>query len=292
MLETEEYIEQAYFFRTLAERMAQNIPAQEVLALVKEEVLTTTKLPMAVDYMLSELRHCGQFGSAMRHLSHYFTAFQAYLVAQSERETGHFDLRVALAILATEADYRARGATPQGVFLYQFEAISRNRLGYDDALVAIGGDSIFGEDWKSWILALRRQVDVVDLADLIYVNSDYYEVVKARQLGAHQPSSIDSQDSRQKLFAERLFGEREGRIALANRHKDPLLLFSALHRQLSYPQVPAPSPIDQTSEVLTVIQRRMERMETRMKLLEEELRGGIDLSRFFERPRGDAGNRG
>ena len=292
MLETEEYIEQAYFFRTLAERMAQNIPAQEVLALVQEEVLTTTKLPMAVDYMLSELRHCGQFGSAMRHLSHYFTAFQAYLVTQSEREAGHFDLRVALAILAAEADYRARGAAPQGVFLYQFEAISRNRLGYDEALVEIAKDPIFSPDWKSWILALRRQVDVVDLADLIYVNSNYYEIVKARQLGAHGSREIDAQPLRQREQAERLFGEREGRIALANRHKDPLLLFSALHRQLSYPKVPAPSPVDQTSEVLTVLQRRIERMETRMKLLEDEQRGGIDLSRFFERPRGDAGDRG
>ena len=37
-----------------------------------------------------------------------------------------------------------------------------------------------------------------------------------------------------------LFGEKEGRIAMANRRKDPLYLFSALQRHLGYPSVPRP----------------------------------------------------
>ena len=78
-----------------------------------------------------------------------------------------------------------------------------------------------------------------------------------------------------------MFGEREGRIALANRHKNPLVLFASLHRQLGYPAVPMPVPIDRTVEILPMLVRRMERLETRLKLLEEEQRGGIDLSRFY-----------
>ena len=49
----EEYVEQAHFFAALAERMKANVPAQDVLQSVREEVLATTKLPMAIDFMLS-----------------------------------------------------------------------------------------------------------------------------------------------------------------------------------------------------------------------------------------------
>ena len=71
-----------------------------------------------------------------------------------------------------------------------------------------------------------------------------------------------------------LFGPREGRIALANRRKDPILLFAALHRQLGYPEVPRRQRIDQSPEIIPALLRRVERMETRLKLLEEEQRGG------------------
>ena len=47
-----------------------------------------------------------------------------------------------------------------------------------------------------------------------------------------------------------VFGEREGRIARANRGRDPLYLFAALQRQLGYPQVPRPTPPDSFSPAL------------------------------------------
>ena len=78
-----------------------------------------------------------------------------------------------------------------------------------------------------------------------------------------------------------LFGEKEGRIALANRRKDPLYLFAALGRHLGYPGVPRPRPEDTQHYLLPALQRKVDRMESRMKLMEEELRGGINLSRFY-----------
>jgi hypothetical protein len=81
-----------------------------------------------------------------------------------------------------------------------------------------------------------------------------------------------------------LFGEREGRIALANRKKDPLYLFASLHRQLGYPEVPLPARADAEQALLPQIARRLEQLETRMKLVEDEQRGGIDLTKFYERP--------
>ena len=83
-----------------------------------------------------------------------------------------------------------------------------------------------------------------------------------------------------------LFGEKEGRIALASRRKDPLLLFSALQRQLGYPKVPMPEPPDSTIELVPQLARRMERIESRVKFLEDEQKGGIDLTKFYRDMKG------
>ena len=57
-----------------------------------------------------------------------------------------------------------------------------------------------------------------------------------------------------------LFGEGEGRIALANRGKDPLLLFAALHRHLGYPEVPRPPRPDESPQLIPLLLRRVERI--------------------------------
>src|SRR3954447_21331493 len=179
----EEYVEQAHFFRALAERLEVNVPAQEVLASVREEVLATTKLPLAIDFLLGELRHEGVLGPALALLPHYFTPFQAFVIRESENERLRFDLRVGLEILRREAKYRAEEPTRQGIFLYQFETLCRHRLGYDRGLEAIAGDPAFDQMWRDWILTLRRQIGMVELADVIYVHSEYYWQ-RARTAGA------------------------------------------------------------------------------------------------------------
>lgn len=271
MLPREEYVEQAYFFKTLLQRLGDNLPMQEVMATIRHEVLASTNLPMAIDFLLSELRHTGRFGSAMLKLSHYFSPFQTFLVQQAEDDRGRFDLRTALAILQKEAQYRAEGqATPQGIFLFQFETLSRNRLSYDGGLGAMAKDPVFNEHWRDWIYTVRRQIGLIDLADLIYVRSEHY-ASRASELQTGPPKVA-------------LFGQKEGKIALANRQKDPLLLFSALQRHLAYPVVPRLKPSDRTSDLLPLLIRRVERMEMRLKLLEDEQKGGIDLSKFYDPP--------
>jgi hypothetical protein len=272
ILSTEEYIEQAHFFRVLGERLPLNESMQDLLAAIREELLVTTKLPMAIDYLLSELKHSGVFSPALAKLDHYFTPFQAYVVQEAENDRGRFDLRVGFEILRREAEYRVEGATAQGLFLYQFESLCRNRMRYDYGLQAIAGDPMYDEAWRDWILSVRHRVGMVDLADLIYVASEHYNVVQTRE---------GKKDQRP---GPGLFGAREGRIALANRQKDPLVMFAALHRQLGYPEVPRPAPIDESRTLLPQMLRRMERLEQRLKLVEEEQRGGIDLTRFMKPP--------
>ena len=61
-----------------------------------------------------------------------------------------------------EATYRADSPTPAGLFVYQFETISRNRLGYDDGLIAMQGDPLYDEAWRGYFEQVRRRVGSVD----------------------------------------------------------------------------------------------------------------------------------
>src|SRR5690349_22839637 len=99
MLERDEYVEQAYFFRSLLERLDQAASVQEMLGGIREEILATTNLPKAIDFLASELKHSGALGPGMKRLGHYFTPFQAFVVGESEREGGKFDFRTALEVL-------------------------------------------------------------------------------------------------------------------------------------------------------------------------------------------------
>ena len=266
-LDREEYIEQAYFYQTLRERLQEGLSTQELLVAIRQELLSTTMLPMALDFMATELKHTGGFSTAMARMSHYFTSFQTYVVQEAERAEGRFDFRIALQILQKEAEYRAKGATCQGIFLYQFETICRNRLGYDRGLEAIAGDPAYDEPWRQWILSVRREVGLIDFADLIFVRSEHYQKLRG---ATDEPV---------------LFGEKEGKIALANRRKDPLYLFAALARHLGYPSVPQQKREQQQGLSLYALQRKLERLELRIKLLEEESRGGINLARFVGPPK-------
>lgn len=271
MLDREEYVEQAHLFRSLAERIGAGFATQEALRAIGEEVLATTKLPLAIDYLVTELRAVGTLSTAMARLPHYFTAFQTFVMREAEQEGGRFDMRTGLAVLEREATYRSEGATPQGLFFYRFECLSRNRLDYAHGLAAVADDCIFSPEWQAWIGTVSRQVGLVDLADLVYVRSPESRR-PGRRGAAVEPPAGDAPPL--------LFGAAEGRIARANRGKDPLFLFAALQRQLGYPLPPRPAPVTPTADTPAALARRMERLEMRIKLLEEEARGGIDLSRF------------
>lgn len=268
MLPIEEYIEQAYFFRVLVERIGQNLPLQELLEQTKYEVLASTKLPMAIDLLLAELKHHGQMSSGMALLKHYFVPFQTFLVSEAESEKGRFDYRTGMRILQAEADYRSKSCSPQGLFFFQFEAICRNRLNYDRGLKAMSDDPVFGPEWRDWILIVRRQLGIIDTADLIYVRSQLY---------------LDRRIAQGHLEVEApvLFGLPEGKIAQANRRKDVLFLFAAMQRHLGYPAVPKLETFDPLPSLVPQLLRRMERLESRIKLFEEEQRGGIDITKFY-----------
>jgi hypothetical protein len=119
---------------------------------------------------------------------------------------------------------------------------------------------------------LRAQVGLVDLADLLFLASEeYQERLKAAGESLEGKGPF-------------LFGRKEGRIALGNRRKEPLFLFAALQRHLGYPAVPRPRRRDETKEVIPQLMRRMERLESRIKLMEEERRASLDITKFYKKP--------
>jgi hypothetical protein len=153
-------------------------------------------------------------------------------------------------------------------------------MGYDAGLEAVAGDPAYDEPWSTWILTVRRQIGLVDLADLIFVRSEFYHERKAAAEGHAADAAALMADAAAQGFPA-LFGRQEGRIAWANRGKDSLLLFAALHRQLGYPEAPRPKPEDPEQRLLPSLARRVEQLESRLKLVEEEQRGGVNLERFY-----------
>ena len=272
LLETSEYVEQAYFFRTLGERLPEQMPLQELLAALKYELLATTRLPMAVDFLLTELKHSGMMSDAMLRLGHYFTPFQAYLIGEAEAERGQFDMRVAVQILQAEANYRAKQPSQPGLFLFQIESLSRNRLRYGKGLEAMSQDPVYDSDWRAFINEVRNEIGLIDFADMIFLRSEDYRRKR-------QAANLDISN-----LPKLLFGDKEGRIAFANRQKDPVYLFAAMQRHLNYPAVPKPVLPDPAKELVPLLLRRVERLESRLKLMEEESRQGLDLTKFYGNP--------
>src|SRR3954447_9895064 len=84
ILEREEYIEQAYFFRVLRERLANSMATQEVLEHIDQEILSTTRLPYAIQFLAAEVNHTGLMSSGFTRLVHYFTPFQAFVIRGTE----------------------------------------------------------------------------------------------------------------------------------------------------------------------------------------------------------------
>jgi len=272
LLDREEYIQQAYFYRVFRERLAANMATQDILEHVHQEILSITRLPYAIQFLATELKHSGILASGFARLPHYFTAFQTFVVSQAEKEGLRFSMETALLILEREAKYRAANLTPAGLFVFQFEALSRNRLGYDQGLESMRTDPCYDADWRSFLEMVRQQVGVVDFADLVYLRSQFYVQEQQRQEPGYEAPLPP------------LFGEKEGKIARANRGRDPLYLFAALQRQLGYPEVPRSMPRDDLAAKLLTLQAKMRELEIRLKLVEGEVKGQVDLSQFLARP--------
>jgi hypothetical protein len=277
VLDREEHIEQAYFFQAFRERLLDGMPAQDILSRVGEELLSTTRLPVAISFLLAEIKLSGVMSPAMARIGHYFTPFQTHVIRQAELDASRFSMDQALLILEREARYKSKEPTTAGLFVFQFETLSRNRLGYGKGLEALAGDPFYDDDWRNYILQLGARLGDVDFADLIFVRSAFFVAERRRLNPAFQPKYPI------------LFGEKEGKIARANRGRDPLYLFSAMQRQLGYPEVPRPRRPDEAEARIALLEQRVTLLENRIRALESDNPNEVDLSQLIVKPEDTAG---
>ena len=76
--------------------------------------LSTTRLPLAISFLATEIKVRGLMGPAMARISHYFTPFQTHVIGQAELDVSRFPVDQALLILEREAKYRADGPSHGG----------------------------------------------------------------------------------------------------------------------------------------------------------------------------------
>ena len=153
-----------------------------------------------------------------------------------------------------------------------FRSLARTRLGYQDGMAAIAADPMFDDEWRSWIRKAGQQLGMVEFADLIYYRSAFFVEERRKTTSAtYEPT------------APTLFGRQEGRIARANRGKDPLYLFAALQRQLGYPSVPRSKRANEF-KLHPLLELRISRLEKRLQLAETEAKGKLDLAEFYLKP--------
>ena len=213
---------------------------------------------------------------AMTRIGHYFTAFQTHVISQAEIAMSRFSMEQALLILEREAKYKSQNPTLAGLFIFQFESLSRNRLGYTRGLAAMAEDPFYprngrttsspsGPAWGTSILP-------TDLRPL--------PVLRART-----PETNPEFEPKHPT----LFGEKEGKIARANRGRDPMYLFSVLQRQLGYPEVPRPRRPDELEARVLLLEQKIAQLENRLKLAESEIGQDVDLAQVMVKPEDTAG---
>ena len=86
-----------------------------------------------------------------------------------------------------------------------------------------------------------------------------------------------------------LFGEKEGKIARANRGRDPLYLFSALQRQLGYPEVPRPAGPTSPRPASLCSSRRSPSSRTGSRPPRATCSHDVDLAQVMVKPEDTAG---
>ena len=106
VLDREEYIEQAYFFQAFRERLIDGLPSQEILARIGEELLSTTKLPMAVSFLHRDQGHRPD-GPGHGPDQPLFHAVSGPRGQQAENDVSRFAMDQALLILEREAKFKA-----------------------------------------------------------------------------------------------------------------------------------------------------------------------------------------
>ena len=151
MLDREEYIEQAYLFRVFAERIAAGIAAQEALVSIGQEVLATSKLPMAIDYLVGELKLVGTLSTAMVRLPPLLHRLPDLRDATGRGGGGPVRHADGAGDARARGDLPRRGGDAAGAVLLPLRVPVAEPPRLRPRPRRVAADDIFDADWKAWI---------------------------------------------------------------------------------------------------------------------------------------------
>ena len=269
VLDREEYIEQAYFFRASASGSPTTCRPRTSSPRLHEELLTTTRLPYAVQFLAAEIKHTGPARQRVREAAALLHPFQAFVIRQAEEEKQRFPMADGAAGAGTRGRVPGRAADQPGLFVYQFETIARNRLGYIDGLAAMAADPLYDADWRATSTSSAGRSATSTSRDLVYLRSELYVTEQRRANPAYEPS---------RAAALRREGGEDRQGQPRPRPAVPVRRAAAATR------LPRGAAVTQRDDGKTrswsKIETKLRELETRLKLAEGELRGNIDLSQF------------
>ena len=142
------YVEQAYFFRTFLKRMADNMPAQEVLESLHQELLSSTRMPMAIQFLATEIKHSGLLATGLERLPHYFTKFQAFSSPEAEDEGRRIIMPTARSSSSRRRRNQANPDRPGCSSTSSKHSSEPPR--YLDGIIAMEDDPLYDADWTEY----------------------------------------------------------------------------------------------------------------------------------------------
>ena len=213
----------------------------------------------------------------MVRISHYFTPFQAHVISQAESDMSRFAMDQALLVLEREAKFKAEGPSLTALFVFQFEALSRNRLGYTRGLAAMAADPLYPDVWSDYILTLGARLGDVDFADLIFVRSEQFVAERRR----HQPRLTSPSSPR---FSARRRARSLAPIAAAIRCTYSPPFTASLATRGSTASAP-----DELEARVALLEQRIVMLENRMKFAENDIQHDVDLAQVLVKPEDTAG---
>jgi hypothetical protein len=150
-------------------------------------------------------------------------------------------------------------------------------------------DPLYSEEWGRWIARLAASLGERELAEIVYGASQHFQNRRNTARSPGEKAAAKTEEGSSPAVPVALFGDQEGRIAKANIGRDPLYFFAALQRQLNYPAVPRSSQAeaDEDKKLPPFLEARLNKIEQRLKINEMEVKGGIDLTRFYKQPDGE-----
>ena len=187
-----------------------------------------------------------------------------------------FSMEQALLILEREAKYKSENPARRPVHFPVRVSVAKPAGLHPGTGAAMSADPLYTEDWRDYILMLQTRLGDVDFAK---PHPSYY---------AHFVKERRKTNPEFEPKYPTLFGEREGKIARANRGRDPVICWHWT-ASLAIPRSRDSAAPTSSKPAFSCSSRRSPSSRTASRPAESELNQDVDLSQVIVKPEDTAG---